>query len=106
MSKDVEIIAPEARLKKAVERILERDCGWIFVARAGRLVDIITDLDIALHCVAGGEVTADTTAKQAMSPELLYCRDTDTADEVTRLMGENKVRRLAVLDAGKRLVGM
>ena len=41
-----------------------------------------------------------------MSPEILYCRDTDTAEDVTKTMAENKVRRLAVLDANKRLVGM
>ena len=106
MSKEVEIVAPETPLKKAAQRMLRRDCGCIFVAEDGRLVGIITDRDIALHCVSGGKLTAETTAKQAMSPELLYCRDTDTAGEVTRYMGENKVRRLAVLDAGKRLVGM
>jgi CBS-domain-containing membrane protein len=32
--------------------------------------------------------------------------ETDDADDVARNMGENKVRRLPVLDANKRLVGI
>lgn len=106
MSKNVEIVAPEALLKDVAIKMQQRDCGCIVVAKDDRLVGIITDRDIALRCVAAGHHPAETTADQVMSPQILYCRDTDTADEVTKNMGENKVRRLAVLDTNKRLVGM
>ncbi len=86
--------------------MMHRDCGCIIVAKDDRLVGVITDRDIAVRCVAEGHHPSETTAEQVMSPEILYCRDTDTADDVTKNMGENQVRRLAVLDADKRLVGL
>ena len=43
---------------------------------------------------------------QIVSPETLYCRDTDEAEAVAQNMAENKVRRLPVLDKDKRLVGI
>jgi CBS domain-containing protein len=106
MSKNVEIVAPETPLKDVAIKMQQRDCGCIVVAKDDRLVGIITDRDIALRCVAAGHHPVDTTAEQVMSPQILYCRDTDTADAVTKNMGENKVRRLAVLDTNKRLVGV
>ena len=106
MSTNVEVVSPDALIEEVAKRMLQRDCGCILVAKDDRLVGIITDRDIAVRCVAGGKITSETTAVQVMSPEILYCWDTDTRDAVTKNMGENRVRRLAVLDADKRLVGL
>ena len=106
MSKDVQIVSPETLIHEVAKKMLERDCGSILVAKDGRLVGIITDRDIALRCVAESHQPAETTAEQVMTPETLYCRDTDDVEEVAQNMTENKVRRLPVLDENKRLVGI
>ena len=84
----------------------KRDCGCVIVVKDDRLVGMITDRDIAVRCIANAHDPASTTAEKVMSPEILYCRDTDEADDVAKNMGENKVRRLPVLNAEKRLVGI
>lgn len=106
MSKDVEICAPETILSEVVGKMQSRDCGCVVVAKDDRLVGMITDRDIALRCVAKSHDPKETTAEQVMSSEILYCMETDDADDVARNMGENKVRRLPVLNAEKRLVGI
>ncbi len=106
MSKNVEIVAPDTLLSDVAKKMLQRDCGCVLVTKDDRLVGMITDRDIALRCVAEGHHPSETTAEAVMSPEMLYCRDTDSEDDVVKNMGENKVRRLAVLDADKRLVGI
>ena len=106
MSKNVEVVTPDTLLSEVAKKMLQRDCGCILVTKDDRLVGVITDRDIALRCVAEGHHPAETTAEEVMSPEMLYCRDTDDKDDVVKNMGENKVRRLAVLDADKRLVGI
>jgi CBS domain-containing protein len=106
MSKDVEIVAPETILIDVVSKMQSRDCGSVVVAKDDRLVGMITDRDIALRCIAKSHDPKETTAEQVMSSEILYCMETDDADDVARNMGENKVRRLPVLDANKRLVGI
>ncbi len=106
MSKDVEIVAPETMLAEVASKMQKRDCGCVVVAKDDRLVGIITDRDIALRCIANAHNPKETTAEQIMSSQILYCMDTDNADDVTKNMGENKVRRLPVLNAEKRLVGI
>lgn len=106
MSTDVQVVSPDTLLHEVAEKMLHRDCGSILVAKDDRLVGIITDRDIALRCVAANHHPASTTAEEVMTPETLYCRDTDDTDAVALNMTENKVRRLPVLDKDKRLVGI
>ena len=106
MSKDVEVVSPEATLQEIASKMQKRDCGCVVVVKDDRLVGMITDRDIAVRCIANSHDPASTTAEKVMSPEILYCRETDEADAVAKNMGENKVRRLPVLNAEKRLVGI
>lgn len=106
MSRDVEIVTPDTLLDEVAKKMQRRDCGSVIVVKDDRLVGIITDRDLALRCIAESHHPSETKAEQVMTPDILYCRDTDEADAVTRNMGQNKVRRLAVLDANKRLVGI
>jgi len=41
-----------------------------------------------------------------MSREILYCFEDEDVEHVTRNMGDNKVRRLPVMNRQKRLVGI
>ena len=105
MSKDVEVVSPDATLHEVASKMAKRDCGSVIVVKDDRLVGMITDRDLAIRCIAEAHDPSSTTAEKVMSAEILYCRDTDSADDVARNMGENKVRRLPVLNAEKRLVG-
>lgn len=106
MSKNVEIVTPKTPLSQVAKKMIQRDCGSIIVVENDRLMGVITDRDIATRCVSEGHHPAETTAGQIMTSEVLYCRDTDTADGVTKIMADNKVRRLVVLDSDKKLVGI
>lgn len=106
MSKDVETVAPDTPLQEIAKKMLQRDCGCVVVVKEGRLVGMITDRDIAIRCIAESHDPAGTTAEEVMTSEILYCKDTDSPDDVARNMGKNKVRRLPVLDEDKKLVGI
>lgn len=106
MSKDVEIVSPETLLHDVAKKMRQRDLGCILVGKDDRLVGMITDRDIAIRCVAMEHDPGKTTAGTIMSPEILYCRETEEAEDVARNMSENKVRRLVVLNAEKRMVGI
>lgn len=106
MSKDVVTVTPDTMIAEVANKMRSRDCGSILVVQDDRLVGMITDRDIALRCIADAHLPAETTAGQIMTPDILYCRDSDSADDVAKNMGDNKVRRLAVLNDKKRLVGI
>ncbi|MGH9893019.1 MAG: CBS domain-containing protein, partial [bacterium] len=76
------------------------------VGENDRLLGMVTDRDIVLRAVAEGASMDSYTARQVMSPNVLYCFDDQSPEEVLRNMMENQVRRLPVLNRDKRLVGM
>lgn len=106
MSKDVEIVTPDASLHEVAKKMQQRDIGCVVVVKDDRLVGMITDRDIAIRCVAVEHDPVGTTAEKIMTPEILYCWETDDADTVARDMARNKVRKMPVLNADKKLVGI
>lgn len=106
MRTNVEIVSPNTLLHEVAKKMQSSDCGSVLVAQEDRLLGVITDRDLALRCVAESHHPEDTTAEQVMTKQILYCRDTDTLEDVALDMTKNKVRRLPVLDKDKRLVGI
>jgi CBS domain-containing protein len=41
-----------------------------------------------------------------MSKNVIFCRDSEEAEDALRIMEDNKIRRLPVLNEAKKLVGM
>jgi CBS domain-containing protein len=106
MSVDVEMVSPDATLQEVARKMQKRDCGCVVVVKDDRLVGMITDRDLALRYVVEAHDADKITAEKVMTSEILYCKETDSADDVARNMEQNKVRRLPVLNAEKRLVGI
>jgi CBS domain-containing protein len=105
MSTDVKIAGPNQSIQAAAAIMAEIDAGVLPVGENDRLVGVITDRDIAVRAVAAGK-DPDTPVREVMSKEVLYCFDQDEIEDVAQNMAENKLRRLPVLDANKRLVGI
>lgn len=105
MSADVEICRPDDSIQVVAVKMATLDCGAMPIADSKRLLGLITDRDIAVRAVALGK-GAETLARDVMSPEVLYCFDDQSVDEVSVNMAELKVRRMPVVDRNKRLVGI
>lgn len=71
----------------------------------GRLRGMITDRDIVIRCVAAEVDPKDTKISEIMSRSISTVSPFDEVDSAVRLMSEDQIRRLPVLDEG-RLVGM
>lgn len=103
---DANWVDAAASIRDVAERMRTDDIGAIPVGRDDRLVGMITDRDIVLRVVAAGRDPATTTAAEVMSEGIVYCRTSETVEDAVHLMDQKKIRRLPVLDAEKRLVGM
>lgn len=106
MTRDVKIIDPGMTLKEAAKLMSEQDTGFLPVGENDRLVGSLTDRDITTRAVSEGKDPNSTTVRDAMSEHIIYCFDDQDTTEAADLMGENQVRRLAVLNHDKRLVGV
>lgn len=105
MTRDVRMVRPDQTIREAAHLMAELDIGALPVEDSDRLVGMITDRDIAVRAVAEGH-GADTMVRDVMSGEVKYCFDDQSVEEVTRNMGEQRLRRLPVVDRNKRLVGI
>ncbi len=105
MSRDVQTVRPEQSLREAALAMRSLNIGSLPVRDHDRLVGMLTDRDIVVRAVAEGDIEHRTVA-EVMSPALKYCYASDDVDAVARNMASLEVRRLPVVDADKRLVGM
>ena len=105
MTHDVQLASPTQTLRQAALLMAKIDAGALPVADKDHLVGMITDRDIAIRAVAAGK-GPKTLVRDIMSAEVLYCFEDQDLDEVARNLGDQKVRRLPVMNREKRLVGI
>ncbi|MFO7286849.1 MAG: CBS domain-containing protein [Gammaproteobacteria bacterium] len=106
MSREIELVSPDATVQEAATIMAEYDVGAVLIGDHGRLDGILTDRDILLRAVVAGRDPRDVEAREVMSSTLFVCREDDTLEQAFRQMSERQVRRLPVLDRDDRLVGI
>jgi CBS domain-containing protein len=106
MTHRAETIGPDETLQSAARRMRALSIGALPVCEHDRLVGMLTDRDVVVRAVAEGRDPSRTRVREAMTPQVVYCFESDSLDVAAQVMEERSVRRLMVLDAGKRLRGM
>lgn len=105
MSRDVHTVRPDQTLREAADLMRQLSIGSLPVRDNDRLVGMLTDRDIVVRAVAEGDIDGRRVG-DVMSPAVKYCYASDDVEAIARNMASLAVRRLPVLDADKRLVGM
>ena len=101
MTKDVACCTPETGLQEVARLMAEHDCGAIPVVedeRSRRPVSVVTDRDIACRTVAEGKNPLELTAGDCMTAECVTVTPEMDVEDCCRVMEENQVRRVPVVD--------
>jgi len=106
MTRQVEVIHPEASLWEAAQKMATLDVGPLPVCAGDQLVGMLTDRDITVRATAAGRDPKTTRVHEVMTPDVLYAFEDQDISEATWLMTEHQVRRLVVLNRDKQLVGI
>ena len=106
MTTEVSYVAPDTPILEIARKMRDGDIGATPVVDNERLAGMVTDRDIVVRVVAEGGDVRTKTARDAMSPGILYCYADDTVEAVLDNMGDQQIRRLPVVDRDKRLVGV
>jgi CBS domain-containing protein len=107
MTHGTECIRPDTTVQDAAQKMRDLDVGVLPICGDDdRLVGMLTDRDITVRAVAEGLDPWTTKARDVMTPSIIYVFDDQDVTEAGRLMRENQVRRLIVLNRQKRLVGI
>ena len=106
MHRNATWVSAEMPLHEVAAKMRQQDIGATPVGENDRLVGMVTDRDIAIRSFDSGRDTSKLKARDVMSKGIVYCRENDELDNALRLMERKRIRRLAVLNDNKRIVGM
>ena len=106
MTQDVEVIHPDDSLQTAAQKMRERDIGFLPVCDGDRLIGAVTDRDIVVRVIAEGRDPMTMMGRNLVTAPVIYCFEDQDVDEAARIMQENQIRRLAILNRDKRLAGV
>ena len=107
MTAPVQMLNPEDTLNCAAKLMRERALGCVpIVSLDGKLVGVLTDRDIALSAYEFGEALWKLRIADSMHAPVFSCRADDGIETAARLMREHRVRRLPVVDAANRPIGI
>jgi len=106
MSSKVEWIVPGVSLRAAARKMRDLNIGSLPVLSDGELVGIITDRDVCCRGLGGTRKMAGIKVGDIMSRDVTICFDDQEPAEAARLMEDKHVRRLAVLDRERKMVGL
>ena len=106
MTPEVERMQKDLTVQEVAQKMKTLDVGLIPVYNDDRLVGMITDRDITIRAVAEGRDPSKTPVNAVMTPEVVYCYEDQTIDDAVKVMEEQQIRRLIILNRDKRLVGI
>ena len=107
MTRGVACVRPNDTIAAAAQKMKDLDVGVLPVCGDhDRLVGMITDRDITTRATAGCCDPGGTCVRDAMTPHIVYVFEDQDVKEAARLMEENQIRRLVVLNRDLRLVGI
>lgn len=105
MTSDVQTVSPTDTAQQAAGFMLSADTGSIPVCDGDKIVGMITDRDIAVRGVGKG-FGPECSVADLMSKDIVCARDTDDVHAIAQQMSDKQVRRMPVVDADDRLIGM
>ena len=104
---DVVTVRPEESLRTAARRMVEAEIGTLIVVDPlARPLGILTDRDVMARCVAAGRNPRRTRVGRVMSAPVVWVRAGVPIEQTIDRMARLHVRRLPVVDARDRLIGI
>jgi CBS domain-containing protein len=107
MKHEVRTCRPDDSLNTAAQIMWEEACGSVPVLdEESRPIGFLTDRDICMAAYTQGRPLGDLKVESAMARSIVSCGSDDDLAHAMRLMRNNSLRRLPVVDSRGVLVGL
>ena len=107
MSTNPAMCGPEAAIEEVARMMVDYDCGLIpILDDEGKALGVVTDRDIVCRAVAKGRNPLELRAQDLMSEASVTVSPEADIEECARLLQEQQVRRILVVDESGRCKGV
>jgi len=94
-------------LDEAAQKMWDHDCGVLPVVNdEGKVTSVITDRDICMAALTQGRPLHELLVNLAMAKHVIAVGPEQTLGEAEQLMSRHRIRRLPVVDAASRPLGV
>jgi CBS domain-containing protein len=105
MTSNPTTVEPTTTAQEAAKIMKSEDIGPLPIVEGDKLVGVITDRDLAIRIIAEAK-GIDTPVAEIASKDVVTIDPQQSLEEAARLMANNQVRRLPVVEEDGRLVGI
>ena len=105
MTSNPTTVTPTTTAQEAARTMKSEDVGSLPIVERNKLVGVITDRDLAIRIVAEAK-GLDTPVAEIASKDVVTIDPQQSLEEAARLMANNQVRRLPVVEEDGKLVGI
>lgn len=105
MTKDVLSVDENTSVKEAVQIMAKHNVGALIVQTPKPTFGIFTQGDLIARVIAEGKDMEKTKIRDVMTETVQCAQSQDSIDDLTKIMYEQSVRYLPVMD-GRKLVGI
>jgi CBS domain-containing protein len=98
-------VEPTTTAQEAARTMKSEDVGSLPIVEGDKLVGVITDRDLAIRIIAEAK-GIDTPVAEIASKDVVTIDPQQSLEEAARLMANNQVRRLPVVEEDGRIVGI
>jgi len=105
MEKNVATVPLDSMVSEAVKIMGERDIGSVVVAEEGKVLGIVTERDLARKVIFKNLDPQNVKVSEIMTKEVITTSPNATVLEAARVLKDNKIKKLPVVEGGK-LVGI
>lgn len=98
---DIISISPGATVYEAIAEMARMEVGALLVLAGRELVGIVSERDYARKVILQGRSSKETLVQEIMTPSPITVTPAHTLDECMRIVTNNRIRHLPVVDGGE-----
>ena len=106
MTRNVVTVPFDATIAEAAELMKKNNIGFLPVVADDIVVGVVTDRDLVVRGMCERANPYLTPVRSVMSAMPMWCYAHDVLTDAADILADSRVRRLVVVDAEKRLVGL
>jgi CBS domain-containing protein len=103
---DIFSLPSGASVYSAIELMADKHVGALLVIDDASLVGIISERDYARKIVLQGKSSKDSYVREIMTPSPITIRCDTSVEEAMRIMTDNRIRHLPVIDSAGHVAGV